>query len=75
MESLAEKFNLNIGRNSIRVTFDSDKPKTVKTIQSKLNIKLNNGHYLDISANFVTGWERNVHVTASVDLYSGQIIV
>ena len=27
------------------------------------------------STNLITGWERKVHVTPSVDLYSGQILV
>ena len=35
------------------MTFGSDKPKTVKTVQTKWSIRLNNGQYLDISANIV----------------------
>ena len=35
------------------MTFGSDKPKTVKTVQTKLSIKLNNGQYLDIVATIV----------------------
>ena len=33
--------------------FGSDKPKTVKTVQTKLNIRLNNAQYLEISVNIV----------------------
>ena len=35
------------------VTFGSDKPRIVKTVQTKLSIRLNNDQYLDISANIV----------------------
>ena len=35
------------------VTFGCDRPKTVKTAQTKLSIKLNNGQYLDVTANIV----------------------
>ena len=54
-ESLAEKLKLTReSEEEIKlVAFGSDKPKTVKTIQTKLSIKLNNGQYLDISANIV----------------------
>ena len=54
-ESLAEKLKLTReSEEEIKlVTFGSDKPKKVKTIQTKLSIKLNNGQYLDISANIV----------------------
>ena len=54
-EKLAEKLQLSIeSEEEIRlVTFGSDKPKTVKTVQTKLCIRLNNGQYLEISANIV----------------------
>ena len=35
------------------VTFGSDKPKVVKTTQTRLSVKLNNGQYMDITANIV----------------------
>ena len=35
------------------ITIGSDKPKTVKTTQTQLSIKLNNGEYLQVSANIV----------------------
>ena len=54
-EKVAEK--LQLSRESEEeinlVTFGSDKPKTVKTVQTKLCIRLNNGQYLEISANIV----------------------
>ena len=54
-ESLAEKLQLTReNEEEIKlVTFMSDKPKIVKTTQTKLRIKLNNGQYLDINANIV----------------------
>ena len=54
-ESLAEKLKLTRESEEVikLVTFGSDKPKTVKTVQTKFSIKLNNGQYLDISANIV----------------------
>ena len=54
-ESLAEKLQLKReNEEEIKlVTFGSDKPKTVKTTQTKLKIKLNDSHYLDICANIV----------------------
>lgn len=35
------------------VTFGSENPKTIKTTQTKLSIKLKNGQYLDVNANIV----------------------
>ena len=35
------------------VTFGSESAKTIKTTQTKLNIKLKNGTYLEASANIV----------------------
>ena len=35
------------------VTFGSDRPKVVKTTQTRLSVKLNNGQYMDITANLV----------------------
>ena len=35
------------------VTFGSDRPKVVKTTQTRLSVKLNNGQYMDITANIV----------------------
>ena len=35
------------------MTFGSDKPKALKTVQTKLRMKLNNDQYLDITANIV----------------------
>ena len=54
-ETLAEKLQLTReNEEEIKlVTFMSDKPKTVKTTQTKLRIKLNNGQYLDVNANIV----------------------
>ena len=54
-EKLAEKLQLTRdSEEEIKlVTFGSDKPKTVKTVQTKLRLKLNNGEYLEISANIV----------------------
>ena len=54
-ETLAEKLQLTReNEEEIKlVTFMSDKPQTVKTTQTKLSIKLNNGQHLDISANIV----------------------
>ena len=54
-EKLAEKLQLSReSEEEIKlVTFGSDKPKTVKTVQTKLCIRLNNGQYLEISANIV----------------------
>ena len=51
-ESFAEKLKLTReSKKEIKlVTFGSDKPKPVKTIQIKLIIKLNNGQHLDTSA-------------------------
>ena len=54
-ENLAEKLHLQ--RESDEeikiVTFGSDKPKTLKTVQTKLRMKLNNDQYIDITANIV----------------------
>ncbi|MCG7879441.1 MAG: hypothetical protein N0C90_24385, partial [Candidatus Thiodiazotropha endolucinida] len=54
-ESLAEKLQLKReSEESINlVTFGSNKPKSIKTSQTRLSIKLNNGQYLDITANIV----------------------
>ena len=54
-ESLAEKSLLKReSEEEIKVvTFGSNKPKTVKTTQTKLKIKLNDGQFLDICANIV----------------------
>ena len=54
-ESLAKRLQLTKEREEeIKlVTFGSEKPKVVKTSQTKLSIKLNNGEYLDITANIV----------------------
>ena len=35
------------------MVFGSDKPKTVKTVQTKLNIMLKNAQYLETSVNIV----------------------
>ena len=54
-EKVAEKLQLSReAEEEIKlVTFGSDKPKTVKIVQTKLCIRLNNGQYLEISANIV----------------------
>ena len=54
-ESLAEKLKLKReNEEEIKlVMFGSDKPKTLKTTQTKLKIKLYDSHYLDICANIV----------------------
>ena len=54
-ESLAHKLKLKReSEEEIKlITFGSDKPKTVKTTQTQLSIKLNNGEYLQVSANIV----------------------
>ena len=54
-ESLADKLHLKREKEEEiqLVTFGCDRPKSVKTAQTKLSIKLNNGQYLDITANIV----------------------
>ena len=54
-EKLAEKLHLTKDKEEeIKlVTFGSDKPKSVKTFQTKISLKLKNGQYLDIGANIV----------------------
>ena len=54
-EALADKLQLKREKEEeIKlVTFGCDRPKTVKTAQTKLSIKLNNGQYLDVTANIV----------------------
>ena len=54
-EALADKLQLKREKEKeIKlVTIGCDRPKTVKTAQTKLSIKLKNGQYLDITANIV----------------------
>ena len=54
-EALADKLQLKREKEEeIKlVTFGCDRPKTVKTAQTKLSIKLNNGQYLAVTANIV----------------------
>ena len=54
-EKLAEQLHLTKDKEEeIKlVTFGSEKPKSVKTFQTKISLKLKNGQYLDIGANIV----------------------
>ena len=54
-ETLAKKLNLK-GENEQEIklaTFGSDKTKLIKTKHTRMNIKLQNGEYLDITVNIV----------------------
>ena len=54
-EKLAEQLQLSKDKEEeIKlVTFGSEKPKTIKTVQTRISLKLKNGQYLDIGANIV----------------------
>ena len=54
-EELANKLQLAKNKEEMikLVTFGSEKPQIIKTVQTKLSLKLKNGQYLEISANIV----------------------
>jgi hypothetical protein len=61
-ESLANKLGAKRGKEEeIRlVTFGSEKQKVIKTYTTLINVKLNNGEYLEISANIVSVISGNI---------------
>ena len=75
-EGLAEQLQLRREKTEeIKlVTFGCETPKTVKTTQTKLNIQLNTGQPLEVSANIVPFISGSVQRTA-LNLYSSENLV